>query len=126
MILEFESGEEIEVNDEDLPALLRQLREPSPIIDTNELAASIAKAIAQSMTAISGSIGFATRDALGEVLRQSIDDAITRSLATLKFPKLPNVVLPAPPLPQRLKVTDISRNRSNFIVGCDIEVVYDK
>lgn len=126
MILELDSGEEIEVSDEDLPALLRQLRESAPIVDANQLSTSIAKAVSQSVGSMVGSIGSATREALSEVLRKAVEESISKALSNIKMPKMPNVILPTPALPQRLKVTDISRNRNNMIVGCDIEVVYDE
>jgi hypothetical protein len=129
MILELDSGEEIEVSDEDLPALLRQLRESAPIIDANQLGDSIAKAVGksvgQSVGSMVGSIGSATREALSDVLRTAVEKSVSKALANIKLPQMPNVILPSPALPQRLKVTNISRNRNNMIIGCEIEVVYD-
>ena len=126
MILELDNGDEIEVNDQDLPALLRQLRESAPIVDADQLSTAIAKAVSQSVGSMIGSIGSATREALSEVLRNAVEQSVSKALSNIKLPKMPNVILPAPALPQRLKVTDICRGRNNMIDGCDIEVIYDE
>ena len=128
MILELDTGEEIEINEEDLPALLRQLRESAPIVDADKLGTAIAKSVNEAVGSLVGSIGMATRDALGDVLRKAVQESVSKALANIKMPEMPAVILPAPvapAAPQRLKVTDISRNRNNMIVGCNIDVVYD-
>lgn len=125
MLLELENGSEIEIAEEDLPALLDQLRSSAPLIDADAVGKLLAASVKEQMITLVKVLGGATKEAMVKGLSTAIAESVSKGLAEVKMPEAPPVYITAkgPSSPKLLRITNIGRDKKNQISSVDIEVI---
>lgn len=116
MILEID-GEEIEVDDADIPELLAQLRKESEP-DYTKLASAISEAVTKALIPVVKSIGAPKVEVN---LDKVVKDSIMAALGGIKIPEIPKPE--SPESVKKIKLHNIAYDRAQMIKSCDLELI---